>query len=388
MRLGMVIDTDHMSELGEATAFRVATTTVAGADYPLVSAHNAPRILAPRPLKPTDPPKTGFRRASAAWPSEAMKSETQLDHIKTTGGMFGVGIAGADSREAPGTTVPNDLPGTSRTFAQGYQYILGRLERPAGFGTDWNALLAGPGPRFGPLAGPGILGELTEGDATWQASVRAERWQGATAQGNGVRYDTPLREWRTFRFDDPDLFVGSGALEGFGHHVWQALALIDSGADLTAADVVAALTPAGAADAPTLDIARGLSGTAGTVPNPAAAGIDLARAAFIAANPASASPADSTAVTDLASGIATILGLWAAMHASTAPPMKRDAVGPMRDYDYNLDGLAHYGLLPDLLQDLRNVGLSTSALGALFRSAEQYVGVWERSVAVGARIPH
>jgi hypothetical protein len=388
MRLGMVIDTDHMSELGEATAFRIATTTVAGVDYPLVSAHNAPRILAPRPLDVTDPPRHGFRRASAAWPSEAMKSETQLDHIKTTGGMFGVGIAGADTREAPGTTVGNDLPGTSRTFAQGYQYILGRLERPAGFGTDWNALLAGPGPRFGPLAGSGILGELAEGDATWQASVRAERWQGATAQGNGVRYDSPLREWRSFRFDDPELFTGTGALEGVGQHAWQALVLIDSGADLTSAEVAAALIPAGATTAPTLDIARGLSGMAGTAPNPAAAGVDLARAAFIAANPASATPADPAAVTDLASGIATVLGLWAAMHASTAPPMRRDTVGPMRDFDYNLDGLAHYGLLPDMLQDLRNVGLSAGAMSALFGSAEQYVGVWERSVAVGARIPH
>ena len=29
----------------------------------------------------------------------------------------------------------------------------------------------------------------------------------------------------------------------------------------------------------------------------------------------------------------------------------------MRDFDYNLDGLAHYGMLPDMLQDLKNVGL-------------------------------
>jgi len=384
MRLGMVIDTDHMSELGEATAFRLATTTIAGTAYPLVSAHNAARVLAPRPLSPTAPAQRGFRRASAAWPSEAMKSETELDHIKSTKGMFGMGIAGADSREAPGTTVANDLPGTSRTFAQGYQYILGRLERPAALGTDWNALLAGPGPRFGPLAGSGLLGELGEGDATWLASVRAERWQGALAQANGVRYDSPLREWRTFRFDEPELFAGTGALDGVGQHAWQALALIDAGADLSPATDIVAADPAAT---PALEIALGLSGMAGTAPNPAAS-VDLARAAFLAANPGSAVTGDAAAVLDLASGIATILDLWALMRSSTAPPMQRATVGPMREYDYNLDGLAHYGLLPDMLQDLRNVGLTADAMASLFRSAEEYVGVWERSAAAGARIPH
>ena len=32
------------------------------------------------------------------------------------------------------------------------------------------------------------------------------------------------------------------------------------------------------------------------------------------------------------------------------------------DFDFNLDGLAHYGLLPDLIQDAKNVGLSDKEL--------------------------
>ena len=35
--------------------------------------------------------------------------------------------------------------------------------------------------------------------------------------------------------------------------------------------------------------------------------------------------------------------------------MDRSTAGPIREFDYNLDGLAHYGMLPDLLQDLKNV---------------------------------
>ncbi len=389
MRLGMVIDIDHMSELSEARAFQIATSTVAGASYPLVAAHNSARILAPRPLDSsvTPDPMPGFRRSAAVWPCENNKSETHLDHITSTKGMFGLGIAGADSRAASGTSVPNNLPGSSRTFAQGYQYLFGRLEMPVALGTDWNALLEGPGPRFGPLAGNGIVGELAEGDATWQGKVREERWQGALAQGTGVNYDTPIREWRSFRFADADLFVGT-PVEGIGQQTWQALAVLDAGVSLTDPHVVAELTPTGSTTSPVLELASGISGAAGTVALPAAAGVSLARAAFLAAHPGSASPVDGAAVVALADGIAAILGLWAAMHASTAPPLRRDTVGPMRDFDYNIDGLAHYGLLPDMFQDLKNVGLTGGAMSALFSSAERYVEVWERCVATAAQIPH
>ena len=41
--------------------------------------------------------------------------------------------------------------------------------------------------------------------------------------------------------------------------------------------------------------------------------------------------------------------------------------GPLRDFDYNLDGLAHYGMLPDMLQDLKNVGFPPTEMAALFR---------------------
>ena len=41
-----------------------------------------------------------------------------------------------------------------------------------------------------------------------------------------------------------------------------------------------------------------------------------------------------------------------------------------------MDGMAHYGMLPDLLQDMRNIGVQD--LDALYRSAEDYIRVWER----------
>ncbi|RIL06395.1 MAG: hypothetical protein DCC71_07020, partial [Proteobacteria bacterium] len=52
-----------------------------------------------------------------------------------------------------------------------------------------------------------------------------------------------------------------------------------------------------------------------------------------------------------------------------------------KTFDYNVDGLAHVGLLPDLVADLQRIGLSEPDLDPLFRSAEGYVEVWERSIA-------
>jgi len=78
---------------------------------------------------------------------------------------------------------------------------------------------------------------------------------------------------------------------------------------------------------------------------------------------------------------------WQAMDGDN-PPLARCQAGPRRDFDVNLDGMAHYGLLPDFLQDMRNQGLAIEDFAPLFRSAEDYVQVWEkcrrRAAALGA----
>ncbi len=52
-----------------------------------------------------------------------------------------------------------------------------------------------------------------------------------------------------------------------------------------------------------------------------------------------------------------------------------------RDFDYNTEGMAHFGLLADFVQDLKNDGLSDRDLDPLFRSAEGYIRLWERAAA-------
>jgi len=56
-------------------------------------------------------------------------------------------------------------------------------------------------------------------------------------------------------------------------------------------------------------------------------------------------------------------------------------------WDFNLDGLQHIGLLPDLIQDMRNVGVQWEQLGPLFRGAREYVDMWKRSVSLGLAHP-
>jgi len=50
-----------------------------------------------------------------------------------------------------------------------------------------------------------------------------------------------------------------------------------------------------------------------------------------------------------------------------------------RTYDFNLDGFANYGMMPDLLQDLKNLGLDAADFQALFSSADGYLQSWEKA---------
>jgi hypothetical protein len=52
-----------------------------------------------------------------------------------------------------------------------------------------------------------------------------------------------------------------------------------------------------------------------------------------------------------------------------------------RVFDLNKDGVAHYGLLPDLLASAQTEPHGRAALGLLFNSAEAYLETWSRAVA-------
>jgi microsomal dipeptidase-like Zn-dependent dipeptidase len=59
---------------------------------------------------------------------------------------------------------------------------------------------------------------------------------------------------------------------------------------------------------------------------------------------------------------------------------KRQRTGS-RTFDVNKDGVAHYGLLPDLLADVQQRPHGKAALRVLFGSAEAYLRTWGRAVS-------
>ena len=59
-----------------------------------------------------------------------------------------------------------------------------------------------------------------------------------------------------------------------------------------------------------------------------------------------------------------VYDLWQAKDGDNEP-LRRMVTGT-RHWDFNLDGLGNYGLLPDFLQDLRNVGINASQMNVLF----------------------
>lgn len=57
-----------------------------------------------------------------------------------------------------------------------------------------------------------------------------------------------------------------------------------------------------------------------------------------------------------------------------------------RTFDFNTDGLAHIGLLPDFIKDLVHVGMTDAQLDPLFSSAESFLRMWEACEARGAAL--
>ncbi|MCP5056327.1 MAG: hypothetical protein GY937_06325 [bacterium] len=50
-----------------------------------------------------------------------------------------------------------------------------------------------------------------------------------------------------------------------------------------------------------------------------------------------------------------------------------------RTIDFNTEGLAHIGLLPELIEEIRGDGVSDAELEPLFKSAEGYLRMWEKA---------
>jgi hypothetical protein len=282
--------------------------------------------------------------------------------------------------------------------------------RRVALGSDVNGAGQLPGPRFGPQAAAAIADERDRRvrPATGAASRRAQVF----AQTDGVAYTTPIENHRAHRFPDYSGEPFVAAFDAEERDFWEAIAIVRTGIPPQDAEQPNdAVRPA-----PTknfiVNLATGLGATARAdipvaipwnrwaMPFPLYhddAPVQLA--AFLARQGQAALPADPQRTRELTLKLRRVWQHWHQMEgpAGNEPlwPWRQDRFGPAgsglydasgrihrsrageRDFDVNVDGMAHYGLLPDFLQDVANVGVPDQVVRTLYRSAEDYIRVWE-----------
>jgi microsomal dipeptidase-like Zn-dependent dipeptidase len=64
------------------------------------------------------------------------------------------------------------------------------------------------------------------------------------------------------------------------------------------------------------------------------------------------------------------------------------AVVGQKVFDFNTDGFAHIGLLPDMIADWEGMGMKPAELDPLFSSAEGYIRIWERAAYLSAHVAY
>jgi hypothetical protein len=382
---GMIIDVDHMSQ----KALDTALDLMESADYPVISSHGWFRELAFTGNQEFDPDRpdryaTGDVHKVA---HENAKRGDQVERIAALGGIIAPILSQGDV-EALETVmphlkdkIPQPCPGSGTAWAQAYLYVTTKTGgRGVAIGSDINGAADLPGPRFGPLAAYDSRSDPRRVD-----NRRAE----IASQVNGVRYDEPIRDYRWFRFDES----GAGGYDEEECDVWEGIAEFKAGFN----PWVHEHPPE---DMPVLslrtafrrleqqreqrridNIARGLW----AADEEKRTGRETDRvgwpaeqvAAYLVWHGSQPSGEAAEEVQRWYRRIRPIWAKWGDMEGNN-PPLVRCTAGPRRDFDINIDGMAHYGLLPDLLQDLRNAGLALEDFQPLFRGAEDYVRMWEK----------
>jgi microsomal dipeptidase-like Zn-dependent dipeptidase len=410
MNLGIMIDVDHMSQeafTGDNGILTLATNRPGG--YPLNSGHN------------------GFRESAEEERAENSRSLTQMQEIYKLGGLMGVGWENSKGGSATRTmtevtnqaishsNVANDAAGTSKTFAQGYLLALERLGGShVAIGTDIDGFVVSPGPRFGPQGAFG-LGE--SGPAV------ADRLEQIEAQHNGVlyepRYGPPLTTaaFRGRAMQPQKLIGDATASDGYAYNVDQAdffAALniffsladdVEAGRMIEQTAIISINTVAnaysenysgqysetdlsGGSRAHIANYALGLlAGIKNWPIGPDAtpdktATTQIGKAVYSVINiPGYQPPTEITSNPDYLSRYLHHQKVWADYQKifGANTPMKRCQTG-FKQWDINFEGVAHYGLLPDFLQDLSNVGMQSRDLSVLFRSAEDFAQMWTRTL--------
>jgi microsomal dipeptidase-like Zn-dependent dipeptidase len=395
MKRGIIIDVDHMSEKSTETALTMAEQN----SYPVICSHTWFRDLLFSGQIEFDPKKREHYGTSDVHKvaHEAGKRGDQIERISRLGGVVAPILNQGDiaglrlGMPDLAGKIAEPCAGSSTSFAQAYLYAVAKTGgRGVALGSDINGAAGLPGPRFGTFAAYGAHNDENR---------IPERRGEIDRQTNGVAYTTPIRDYRWHRFEPS----GDGAYDEEECDIWQAIAQYEAGfnplnqehpdSDFPDENLREALKRAQVvhlqdwvdnltkgfwmADQ---DIAR--------VGDQIHEWPEEQRAAYFSRKESPEAGGDLDKGTlELMNKIKAIWEKWGEMKGNNRP-LVRSTAGPHRDFDINLDGMAHYGMLPDLLQDLRNVGLTAEDLAPLFRSANDYIEMWDRCDQRAHEIAH
>ena len=386
MKRAMIIDVDHMSEKSTDAALDLAEEH----QYPVITSHSWFRDLLYSSHSEFDPQKEeGYATSDVHKVAhEAGKRGDQIERIARLGGMVSAilnqgDIAGLRQAmpELAGK-VRATCAGSSTAWAEAYLYALAKTGGGGvAIGSDINGAAGLPGPRFGTFAAYG---------ARHDARREPKRGAEIDSQANGVAYSEPIRDYRWHRFEPS----GPSGYDEDSCDIWHAIAQFSAGFN-------PALHHHPHSDYPELNIQQLREAadlyldqdwidhiTSGfwmaVQPEPPDAD-QIAhwpreqRAAYFAR--LDTRKDDGLTLDEhtqaLMEKIKANWAKWQQMSGDNRP-LTRSTAGERRDFDINIDGMAHYGMLPDLLQDLRNIGLTAEDLAPLFRSAYDYVQMWNK----------
>ncbi len=357
MARGMLIDTDHMGQQtrldlhAQTRAFGVAAHG-GESEYPVHGIHSDMRGYTrhgPVPLV-TDDPDRDFR-AQLGWGAETDKTPAELQRISRAGGAVSPGVNGVVIRDLDGLverSVSNNCDYSTKAYAAKYllmvKHMGGRGVTPS---TDMNS----PSPRMSSRFG---------GNACLSGDT-AKRQRRDTWIEDGVeRLHLPSapRDWT------PELY------DRCRDNASKLPADRDPGCPSSANPQAQLLEFSGVEYDDYADPARRW-----TVPgwdgDPEKKTVIARRATELR---------DDSAMLPQVEQIVTFGGGGPLKQGR--PMLKWRALpgGSLNTgWDVNLDGFSHVGMLPDVWQDLRNVGVTWEHLTPMFNSAEDYVRMWERS---------
>jgi len=380
---GMIIDLDHMSEKATDAALTLAERF----KYPVICSHSWFRDLLFSSHTEFDPVKHERYGTSDVHKvaHEAGKRGDQIERIGKLGGVVAPIVNQGDiaglRRVLPEqcAKIPEPNAGSSTSWGQAYLYAVAKMGgRGVAMGSDINGAAGMPGPRFGTYAAFGAHNDAR----------RAQKRRGEIdRQTNGVAYRTPIKDHRWHRFESS----GPGGYDEEECDIWQAIAQFKAGfnpetqshptSDFPEKNIKEAMELAKVihnqrwVDKVTEGFWRAQSGAKVDDSELATWPVEKAAGYLARQENANEHPEFPEAIHALAARIESIWAHWDLMNGAN-PPLERSYAGERRDFDINLDGVAHYGMLPDMLQDIRNSGVPPEDFAPLFRSANDYVEMW------------